>query len=341
MAPSSSHSDVFSLRDNVALYRCLGVERDVTDTELKRAWRRLAAQYHPDKNPHGEERFKECEFAYRVLSDPEQRRLYDATRLRSKINQCRDPMMDPDAELSPDALRDFISSLMTSEKEQEERRRQFERRRNDELARRERFDAAHPSFTMPELPSVDTVRAKYGCSTSMVTTAEIRAKLDSRVAEHEDALARYSSLPGCAAPCPPPGTNDSAAPRRGGSAGTRTALGHTSLPANALPEGDALDAFRRQGADCCSGSARQRALEQHRRNNGSNSARKPDNGLRFRADLSFTQSQKQYYNGDLDHIRQKARDFNYTRYVQESKANRSQLSDAILSDALEGYAGGY
>jgi molecular chaperone DnaJ len=61
-------------------YEVLGVSRDASADELKRAFRRLAMQYHPDRNPdnpQAAERFKECSEAYGVLSDPDKRRSYD------------------------------------------------------------------------------------------------------------------------------------------------------------------------------------------------------------------------------------------------------------------------
>jgi molecular chaperone DnaJ len=61
-------------------YEVLGVNRTVTDQDLKSAYRRLAHQHHPDKNqddPQAEDKFKEAAEAYAVLSDPEQRRRYD------------------------------------------------------------------------------------------------------------------------------------------------------------------------------------------------------------------------------------------------------------------------
>ena len=68
------------MADKRDYYEILGVERNVTDDELKKVYRQLARKYHPDlhpDDPDAEEKFKEITEAYEVLSNSEKRSIYD------------------------------------------------------------------------------------------------------------------------------------------------------------------------------------------------------------------------------------------------------------------------
>src|SRR6266576_1365743 len=62
------------------LYKTLGVSKKASEDEIKKAYRKLARKYHPDRNPGdeaAEEKFKEISAAHDVLSDPDKRKEYD------------------------------------------------------------------------------------------------------------------------------------------------------------------------------------------------------------------------------------------------------------------------
>jgi molecular chaperone DnaJ len=60
-------------------YSLLGISREASDTEIKKAYRKLAMEFHPDRNPspQAEAKFKEITEAYEVLRDPQKRAMYD------------------------------------------------------------------------------------------------------------------------------------------------------------------------------------------------------------------------------------------------------------------------
>jgi molecular chaperone DnaJ len=65
---------------NKDYYEVLGLQRGASDDEIKRAYRKLALKYHPDRNQNNkeaEEKFKEINEAYQVLSDPQKKAQYD------------------------------------------------------------------------------------------------------------------------------------------------------------------------------------------------------------------------------------------------------------------------
>ena len=76
------------------LYKLLGLPRDATQDDIRKAHRKLVRKHHPDANPgdrSSEEHFKEIQRAYEVLSDPEKRREYDKKRRTSPRGSSRRP----------------------------------------------------------------------------------------------------------------------------------------------------------------------------------------------------------------------------------------------------------
>lgn len=104
-------------------YKILGVERDATQEEMKRSYRKLARKYHPDvsKEADAEQHFKELNEAYEVLKDPEKRAAYDQLGENWQAGQDFRPPPDWDqgfefhgggfTEADPDQFSDFFENL--------------------------------------------------------------------------------------------------------------------------------------------------------------------------------------------------------------------------------------
>jgi curved DNA-binding protein CbpA len=177
-----SDDSVFELRDNKKLYEVLGVSPTATENEIKRAYYKLAVIYHPDKNPEGADKFKEISFAHGILSDADQRRMYDSKTLRNHVEgRAREynPEMDPNVELSAEDLRGFVEKLRSSQKEEAERRREFAKRREEEILRQAEFDAKNPNFRMTNI-DVAGVAANHmeSFQKQQRTTADMMRALD-------------------------------------------------------------------------------------------------------------------------------------------------------------------
>lgn len=79
MKPVRPHAIVFRMA-RMNYYEILGVSREASDEEIKKAYRKLVFEHHPDRNPHkkdADERIREINVAYEIVGDPEKRKTYD------------------------------------------------------------------------------------------------------------------------------------------------------------------------------------------------------------------------------------------------------------------------
>lgn len=94
-------------------YELLGITRNATSEEIKKAYRRLAFKYHPDRNPIKEkwanEMFKKINKAYQVLSDPKNRATYD--KQLDSLNRVPQKPYSP----TPTASEDFVRVILAKE----------------------------------------------------------------------------------------------------------------------------------------------------------------------------------------------------------------------------------
>ncbi|MEP7150592.1 MAG: DnaJ domain-containing protein [Nitrospira sp.] len=104
----------------VDYYRVLGVARDVTDDDIKKAYRKLVFQHHPDRNPNNtkaDEKIREINSAYEVLGDSESRRTYDRLHWGEEPrNEAIDPSFfldEMEKKLFDEGRKEVFAVLMT------------------------------------------------------------------------------------------------------------------------------------------------------------------------------------------------------------------------------------
>jgi curved DNA-binding protein CbpA len=294
----AADTSVFDLRDNTKLYTVLGVAKTATDSEIKKAYFKLAMQYHPDKNPEGADIFKEIAFAYQILSDPEQRRMYDAQTLRKHVEgKAReyDPMMDPNVELTAEQLSAFISRIRQDESAKAKKQEEFNRRREEELARQSAFDKLHPNFKMPDF-RVDQPNERQA---AFRTTAELHMhlaqKFDSAAKQGQDENERHNDGPTCLDP--------------------------NSKKVQMLEE------FRRKRQ--AAGMSTTTYVEPK-----AEIKRKAEEDSRLQ-DL-LKQAEKSYVK-EVNQKREKRKNFDYCGFVVRGYRDGGVVGDAVLADALEDY----
>lgn len=116
-------------------YKVLGLvkSRDVTVSEIAKAYRRLALEHHPDRNPGGAETFKKVSAAYTILSDPVKRQLYDEHGVVDDATHSADPasmQAERSAEMAME-IAAFYKAYAASSDEKEDLVRSYARAKGD------------------------------------------------------------------------------------------------------------------------------------------------------------------------------------------------------------------
>ncbi|HET9961870.1 MAG TPA: DnaJ domain-containing protein [Nitrospiraceae bacterium] len=100
-------------------YRVLGVSRDATDEDIKKAYRKLVFQHHPDRNPNStqaEDKIREINSAYEIIGDPESRRTYDRLHWGDEPRaEAADPAFildEMEKKLSDEGRKEIFAALM-------------------------------------------------------------------------------------------------------------------------------------------------------------------------------------------------------------------------------------
>jgi molecular chaperone DnaJ len=140
-------------------YEILGIQRSANEEEIKRAYRRLAMQYHPDRNPgskEAENKFKEINEAYEVLSDSQKRADYDRSENQRKRGSTRNSWNFPGNRVED--FFDIFESFFTSSRRQSRSHRGSDLRYNLTISFEEAILGTTASIRIPRLSPCDRCR---------------------------------------------------------------------------------------------------------------------------------------------------------------------------------------
>ena len=184
-------------------YELMGVPRDATADDIKRAYRRLARKYHPDvsKEADAEARFKEIGEAYEVLKDPEKRAAYDELGSRWKEGQDFRPPPDWDFHFEggrdAGAFSDFFENLFggahgrPGAQRSAFRSRGFDRQADVSITLEEAFNGAERSLALEQVVSDAQGRPER-------RTRQLNVKIPAGVIEGQHIRLAGQGMPCCA-----------------------------------------------------------------------------------------------------------------------------------------------
>ncbi|KPA84933.1 putative chaperone protein DNAj [Leptomonas pyrrhocoris] len=295
---------IYDLKGHSALYEVLGVPQTATQREIRLAYYRLAIVYHPDKNPGGGDVFKEVSFAHGILSDPEQRAMYDSGTLRGDIEKkarAYDPSMDPNVELSPETLRAFVDRVRQSHNANQQVQSAFEQRREEEMKRRAEYDARNPTFRA-EYERARRMRQRgLGATAGSSAAPEVVAAKPRTSAEIVAELQRKEQ---------------------------EGAFSHKSVSASSS-----------SGAQGGQFSYKKELMAQYRATHSEYEVGEDHSSNAKKSSLPFVRAQCEapQYSETVDEKIQTYSNFDYRKYVEQGRWDGDEVEEAIMADALGQY----
>jgi molecular chaperone DnaJ len=141
-------------------YEVLGVNRDATEEEIRKSYRKLAMKFHPDRNPgnkEAEEKFKEIKEAYEILCEPEKRRAYDAYG-HAGVSQQMGMGGEPGFGGFADAFGDIFSDIFGAGRSRSTVFRGADLRYNLELSLEQAARGTETKIRIPTMETCETCR---------------------------------------------------------------------------------------------------------------------------------------------------------------------------------------